>query len=216
MSTTVLIISITIAVLVIYKLYSVLGFHDESTESRINKIIKNAKQITDERREKNADSMYQFQSKRDKELEDKILAYLDADSKTNVCKIMSLSPNFTLSQFVYQSDFLFTKIFDALKAGDLKSISDYLNDDSLKKLENIISESKFDRTLIKVEPIHINKIDIDSDNNASIDITISSEQMIPCREQYVQPKFQSHFVVGAERLSADKNGRWIVLNFDKI
>ena len=216
MSTTVLIISIIIAVLVLYKLYSVLGFHDESTEERINKIIKNTKQISDERKTQDTNSMYQFQAKRDQELEKKLLENLDETSKNNLTKIVQLSPSFSLSQFIYHCDFLFTKVFEELKSKDFKILSDYSNDATIDKLKSLSNYSAFDKILIKVYPVRIDKIEIDENNNIVFEITISSDQMTPYKGQFVQQNLESKIKIGAESIKPESENKWIILEFDKI
>lgn len=216
-----LFVSFIVALVVLYKLYSTIGFHNEDDKGRSIKSI-DAREVPHEAKE--LSPIDQFQLQRDQELESRIYRELDESSKESLNKILQIVPTFSLSWVIKRSDYFFTKIFEVLQLGKIENIEEWQhcsNDVTLEKIKNLIKDqyNKVNKVLVCISQIAIKKISLDASNNVAIEIEISSDQMMPHHQyttQFVQQSCKSSLIIGACDIVNSKDSKWIVLDFDKI
>jgi hypothetical protein len=209
-----LIIAFIFAILVLYKLFSVIGYHDDG--ERLEKKIKEIEILESEIQKTEDEINRNYEIVKNSEEDDKIFRNLNHELQKNLGKIFELDPHFHLSEFVKYCDSLLTKIFEKLKSGNLDKLSDICNTSSMDKLKNLIKNKQFTKTLIKIDKINIEGINISDNKEYKISINIISDQMIPNdKNEFIYSTITSSLLIG-KSFQNNENPKWLLIDFNNI
>lgn len=206
-----MIISFIIALLILYKLFSILGFYEEDEEANKKqkmKDVNNFFNIGDEEDEEENEII----KTKNLEIDNNIFRLLNQESQANVQKIHDLDKKFSLHFIKAHCDYLFTTLFKELHEGKFQDLEKHSNELFFKKLNDLLKEKKFDRTLVKIDSLEILEIKLDEQSNATISAKIVSEQMEKVGESFKSKVFENILKIGKALLSED--GEWIILDCD--
>jgi hypothetical protein len=207
-----MVISFIIALLILYKLSSILGFYEEEEDLEGKKKIKDLNSLF------NLDGDEQEENETIKaknlEIDNEMFRVLNQKSQSNVQKIHDLDKKFSLNFARERCDFLFSDLLKELHKGKFQNLEKYSNEILLKKLNDFLKEKKFDRTLVKIDSIEIYDIKLDENSNATISAKIVSEQMEKIDNLFKSKVFNNNLLIG-KALGAE-DSEWIILDCDVI
>lgn len=205
-----MIISFIIALLVLYKLSSLIGFYDEDDNLFKKPEMKDLNDL-EKSEEKAAEEKIQSKNL---EIESNLLRSLDQKSQENVRKIHEIDNNINIKTIADQCDFLFTILLKELHNGKIDHLEKYSNEIVLKNITDLIKEKKFKKTLVKIDNIEIQNVDLDKSSNLTVSAKITSEQMEEINDEFKSKVFESHILIGKPLKDEDSN--WIILNCDDV
>ena len=209
-----IIISFICAALILYKLFSVIGYHDESED--LKRKIKDIQNLQEEIKNNENTINQNYQITKNSEEDDKIFRNLNLELQNNLSKIFELDSDFHLSSFIQHCDLLFTKIFEELKSENFTTLQELCNEKSLDKFKEIIRSKKFTKTLIKIEKIIIETININENQECVISIQILSNQMIPNNHNEFIYKTETSNLSMGKSFQNKEDPKWILIDFDNI
>jgi hypothetical protein len=202
-------------ILIIYKLYSVLGQHDGDDDKRMMKEIE---AITSIINDKKSEIVQIQQSLKSIELDNKIYRELDQTSQDNLSKLFELQNNFSIGQFLDHCDLVFSKIFSEIKEGKFTETTTFANQIALEYLNNL-SKNGFSKTLVKINDKKIQQIQVDVENqNAIIDVEILYDQMFanPDKEnRFEHQNSTSHMRFGKSFKEGAEN-KWLLVEIKDL
>ncbi len=209
-----IIISFICAALILYKLFSVIGYHDESED--LKRKIKDIQNLQEEIKNNESTINQNYQITKNSEEDDKIFRNLNLELQNTLSKIFELDSDFHLSSFIQHCDLFFTKIFEELKSETFTTLQELCNEKSLDKFKEIIKSKKFTKTLIKIEKIIIEAININENQECVISIQISSNQMIPNNNNEFIYKAETSNLSMGKSFQNKEDPKWILIDFDNI
>ena len=204
-----MIISFIIALLVLYKLSSILGFYDDNDGSDKKPKMKDLNSFLN-LGEKNPNEENEMIKTKNLDIENDIFRLLNSESQVNIQKIHELDEKFNLSFIKIHSDSLFTILLKELYEGKFQNLEKHSNEIFFKKINDFLKEKKFNRILIKIDSIEILDIKLDEFFNAIISVNITSEQMEKIGESYISKVFENNVLIGSA-LKVE-NIDWIILD----
>jgi hypothetical protein len=203
-----MILSFIIALLVLYKLSSILGFYDENEDSNKKPQMKDINDIFNIN-DINSDQENEIIKTKNLEIENNIFRLLNSESQTNVQKIYELDKTFTLDFIQKHLDFLFTILLKELYNGKFENLFQYSNESFFQQISDLIKEKKFNRALVKIDSIEILEIKLDENSNATISAKVMSEQMEKIDQSFQSKIFENNLIIG--KVLQKDDAEWIIL-----
>ncbi len=205
-----MIISFIIALLVLYKLSSILGFYEEEEggfgkKSKM-KDLNNLFGIG----ENNENQENEAIKVKNVEIENEIFRSLNQKSQENVQKIHEVEKEFSLNFIKMHCDLLFSTLLKEFHEGKFENLMKYSNEIFLASLNDFLKQKKFDRTLVKIDSIEIINIDIDESFNSVISAKIISEQMEKEGSSFKSRVYENELSIG--KALKTEGSEWIILD----
>ena len=183
-----IIVSFLIACLVLYKLFTTLGYYDESQKGERKNKLKDilAKVLNSDEKEEVITPTENLDVQYNEEIESSILSSLNEESKNNLKSINEIADQskFSLSGFSKHVDCLYTKFFKLMHEKNTHNLKDLVSEGLFFKLDGLIHKYYQNFNLVRInchekgnDKIEIKNIKRDGEI-IIIALEIESEKMI--------------------------------------
>ena len=182
-----IIVSFLIACLVLYKLFTTLGYYDETQKGERKNKIKDilAKVLNSDEKEEVINPDENLENQYNEEIENSILSSLNEESKNHLKSINEIADKskFSLSGFTKHVDCLYTKFFKLMHEKNTHGLKDLVSEGLFFKLDGIIHKHYQNFNLVRInchekgnDKIEIKSIKRDGEV-IIIEVEIESETM---------------------------------------
>lgn len=205
-----IIISLCIALLVMYALYNMLGYYDGDHQQSNNE-IKDIENLFSQKENKFSSQDNKLFTVVKSELDTSIIRNLDQQSQESIKYLNEHGYVISLGDFLNFCDDNYTKLMKAIHEKNIDLISILVNDVTLEKIQKISTLDVVNFNLLKIDEILIQSVAIYDNEFITIIVKISSQEMHVVNDDYQNQNVQRviKYAVSFKDLSENK---WIIVD----